>query len=165
MKTCKISLTPTTKEPKICHALAITSAFNLKLCLRSLLFYTTFSWCWKTEEKTKNICEGHTNIFIWRQCIVNIKQIPPEAFKVSTLIKLFDVEKSLACYVFKIWRSNCCNHNFTYIAASVCPQQGSQYQIQGQSNFQPFNLENRYENFLFWLRVWLSGGLAETSLN
>ena len=32
MTTCKIILTPTTKEPKICHALAITSAFNLKLC-------------------------------------------------------------------------------------------------------------------------------------
>ena len=32
MTTCKISLTPTTKEPKISHALAITSAFNLKLC-------------------------------------------------------------------------------------------------------------------------------------
>ena len=32
MTTCKIILTPTTKEPKICHALATTSAFNLKLC-------------------------------------------------------------------------------------------------------------------------------------
>ena len=35
MTTCKIILTPTTKEPKICHALATTSAFNLKLCLKS----------------------------------------------------------------------------------------------------------------------------------
>ena len=32
MTTCKIILTPTTKEPEICHALASTSAFNLKLC-------------------------------------------------------------------------------------------------------------------------------------
>ena len=32
MTTCKIILTPTTKEPNICHALATTSAFNLKLC-------------------------------------------------------------------------------------------------------------------------------------
>ena len=32
MKTCNIILTPTTKEP--CHALATTSAFNLKLCLK-----------------------------------------------------------------------------------------------------------------------------------
>ena len=32
MTTCKSILTPTTKEPKICHALATTSAFNLKLC-------------------------------------------------------------------------------------------------------------------------------------
>ena len=29
-----------------------------KLFLRSSLFYTTFSWCWKIEEKSKNICEG-----------------------------------------------------------------------------------------------------------
>ena len=33
IKSCKIILTPTTKVPKICHALAATSAFNLKLCL------------------------------------------------------------------------------------------------------------------------------------
>ena len=32
MRTCKSILTPTTKEPKICHALATTSAFHLKLC-------------------------------------------------------------------------------------------------------------------------------------
>ena len=32
MTTIKIILTPTTKEPKICHTLATTSAFNLKLC-------------------------------------------------------------------------------------------------------------------------------------
>ena len=32
MTTWKIILTPTTKEPKICHALATTFAFNLKLC-------------------------------------------------------------------------------------------------------------------------------------
>ena len=32
MTTCKIIWTPTTKEPKFCHALATTSAFNLKLC-------------------------------------------------------------------------------------------------------------------------------------
>ena len=37
MTTCKIILTPTTKEPKICHALATTSAFNLKLCFIILI--------------------------------------------------------------------------------------------------------------------------------
>ena len=31
---CKIILTPTTKEPKVCHALVTTSALNLKLCSR-----------------------------------------------------------------------------------------------------------------------------------
>ena len=40
MTTCKIILTPTTKEPKICHALATTSAFNLKLCLMKILHNT-----------------------------------------------------------------------------------------------------------------------------
>ena len=33
-------MTPTTKEPKICHALATTSAFNLKLCLIETLGWT-----------------------------------------------------------------------------------------------------------------------------
>ena len=32
MTKCKSILTPTTNEPKTCHALATTSAFNLKLC-------------------------------------------------------------------------------------------------------------------------------------
>ena len=36
MKKCKSILTPATKEPEICHALATTSAFNLKLCLKDL---------------------------------------------------------------------------------------------------------------------------------
>ena len=35
-----------------------------KWFLRSLLFYTTLSWCWKIENKTKNICEGHTKILV-----------------------------------------------------------------------------------------------------
>ena len=34
LTTYKIILTPSTKEPIICHALATTSAFNLKLCHR-----------------------------------------------------------------------------------------------------------------------------------
>ena len=49
MTTCKISLTPTTKEPKICHALAITSAFNLKLCRMRVFFLDAL-----TNEHTKN---------------------------------------------------------------------------------------------------------------
>ena len=39
MTTCKIIFTPTTKEPKICHALATASALNLKLC-HNLSVYT-----------------------------------------------------------------------------------------------------------------------------
>ena len=37
MKKCKSILTPTTKEPNICQALATTSAFNLKLCEAEVL--------------------------------------------------------------------------------------------------------------------------------
>ena len=46
----------------------------------------------------------------------------------------------------------------TYLPPFVL-HQGSQYQIQGQTNFQPTNLEKRFINFLFLLRVWLFGGL------
>ena len=44
MKTCKIILTPTTKEPNICHSLATTSAFNLKLCHISRRFSVFLFW-------------------------------------------------------------------------------------------------------------------------
>ena len=40
MTKCESILTPTTKEPKICHALATTSAFNLKLCPKALSKFT-----------------------------------------------------------------------------------------------------------------------------
>ena len=36
-------LTPTTKEPKICHAVATTSAFNLKLCMHKKRLNTIFT--------------------------------------------------------------------------------------------------------------------------
>ena len=44
-------------------------------------------------------------------------------------------------------------------------QQGNLYEIHGQTSFQPNNLENSNNNFIFWLRIWLFGGLAVTSLN
>ena len=46
----------------------------------------------------------------------------------------------------------------TYLPPCVL-HQGSQYQIQGLKKFQPTNLEKRFINFLFLLRVWLFGGL------
>ena len=64
-----------------------------KWFLRSLLFYTIFSWCRKIEEKTKNICEGYTKIWVCTTYRVNIWKISPEAAKVSTLVKFFNVEK------------------------------------------------------------------------
>ena len=44
MTKCKSILTPTTKEHKICHALATTSAFNLKLCHITLKFVNYRAW-------------------------------------------------------------------------------------------------------------------------
>ena len=46
MTTCKIILTPTNKEPKICHALATTSAFNLKLCPKI---------CWRPSAQSSGV--------------------------------------------------------------------------------------------------------------
>ena len=62
MTTCKTILTPTTKVPKICHALATTSAFNLKLCptgnvtVQTLIpksppFKTTISSIWAGSDQ------------------------------------------------------------------------------------------------------------------
>ena len=31
-------------------------------------FYTNFSWCWKADEKTWNICKGHTKILVCTTC-------------------------------------------------------------------------------------------------
>ena len=49
MTTCKTILTPTTKEPKICHALATTSAFNLKLCLNVNYHYNYSIWIYESK--------------------------------------------------------------------------------------------------------------------
>ena len=65
-----------------------------KWILRLLVFYTTFLCCWKIEEKTKKSCEVYTKILICTTYRVNIWKIPPEAAKVSTLIKFFNVEKT-----------------------------------------------------------------------
>ena len=56
MKTCKIMLTLTTKEPKICHALATTSAFNLKLC-------PIFNVWTLRSRMPKNICKLCVKIY------------------------------------------------------------------------------------------------------
>ena len=43
MTTRKIIWTPTTKEPKINHALAASSAFNLKLCHIVFFFHVSLN--------------------------------------------------------------------------------------------------------------------------
>ena len=75
MTTCKTILTPTTKEPKICHALATTSAFNLKLCPMSRFILPLagedqiklFNFCFmcKLRKKLRNAEKGIGPNFAW----------------------------------------------------------------------------------------------------
>ena len=81
MTTGCIMLTPKTKEPKICHALATTSALNLKLCLKSLEL--RHGWCKVTNPSTsRGLIKGYycfipflplvsifllPNIMVWRR--------------------------------------------------------------------------------------------------
>ena len=74
-----------------------------KWFLRSLVFYTTFSWCWKIEEITKNICRGHTKILVCTTYRVIIWKILSEATNVSTLVKFFSVGKSWAHISWSNW--------------------------------------------------------------
>ena len=61
---------------------------------RSLPCYTTFSWCWKVEKKTKNIHEGHTKFLVCTACRLNILKYPPEAAKVATSVKFLNFGKT-----------------------------------------------------------------------
>ena len=72
----------------------VKSKISKKWFLRSLLFYTTFSLCWKVEEQTLNICEGHTKILVCITCGLNVLKNPPEAAKVATSVKFLNVEKT-----------------------------------------------------------------------
>ena len=53
----------------------IKSKISKKWFLRSLLFYTTFSWCWKVEEKTKNIHKVDTKILVCTTFGLSISKI------------------------------------------------------------------------------------------
>ena len=72
----------------------VKSKISKKWFFISLLFYTTFSWCWNVEEKTANIFEGHTRILVCTTCELDIFLNPPQAAKVATLVKFFNVEKT-----------------------------------------------------------------------
>ena len=58
-----------------------------KWFLRSLLFYTTFSWWWKIDDKTKNIYEGHTQTLVCPTYSIIIWNIQPEQWW-ANIIKL-----------------------------------------------------------------------------
>ena len=98
----------------------------------------------KTEEKTKNICEGHTKILVCATCKLNILKNPPEAAKVATSVKVFNVGKKKRKHVslVKILRYNffqLCRH----------------HHIKGRRNIQSKNLDDGNNNIFF-----LSEGLA-----
>ena len=54
------------------------------------------------KEKTKNICEGHMKILIITTYRLDSKKNPPEAAKVPTSVKLFNVEKTFSWYGFQV---------------------------------------------------------------
>ena len=68
MTTFKIILSPQIKEPKICHALAKTSAFNLKLCHLCHLF--------TTRCRGKNSLGLHQIWTWWDKCGIGSEKIP-----------------------------------------------------------------------------------------
>ena len=70
-----ITLTPTTKEPKICHALATTSALNHKLCsmFHQNNSYFFYYFCWSFFIKKK--------FHIWRSRISGKRLILKTQFK------------------------------------------------------------------------------------
>ena len=66
----------------------VKSKISKKWFLRSLLFYTTFSWCWNVEEETKNICEGHTKILVCTTCGLRILKTSQELWKAALRVGL-----------------------------------------------------------------------------
>ena len=102
MTTCKIILTPTTKEPKICHALGTTSAFNLKLCI--MVFANIF-------HLSKSLTQGNTVslkliiIFFHKGYIKCIHCLSTIALLASSYLEFI--------FLFKFWlysSSSCLGH-------------------------------------------------------
>ena len=44
------------------------------------------------------MCEDHTKILVFITCGLNVYKYPPEAAKVATSVKFFNVEKTQACF-------------------------------------------------------------------
>ena len=140
-----------------------------KLWKNYFLFHCSFIQLFHNVEKLRRKPKSFVKViqrFWYAQHTGLILFISTRSSQSCKFGKILQCWKNLAMLLFS--RLTVCNHHFTHIAASVqlCVlQQGSHYQIQGQRNGQPKNLENRNNSLLCWLRVWLFGGLAETSLN
>ena len=103
-------------------------------------------------------------ILIRRTYKLGINKNPPEEAKVAPSIKFFNVKKNQACYSHQDFEIQFCSNLFH--TTSVCPSQGGRHShTKGQRHIQTKNLDDCRKNFLFCLKVWLFGGLAETSLN
>ena len=133
----------------------VTSKNLKKLFLRSSLFYTTFSWCWKVEEKTKNICEGHTKILVYTTCGLNVFKNPPESPKVATSVNFFNVEKTLACFPHQDFEMHFFQLCLTHMSTAVCPS--ARYTLSYQRKKKYF-----VQKSWWWKRqyLFLSEGLA-----
>ena len=60
----------------------------------------------KSGGENLNICEGHTKILVCITCVLNVLRSPPEAAKVATSVKFFNVEKPRHVSLIKIFRYN-----------------------------------------------------------
>ena len=116
-------------------------------------------------EKTKNICEGHAKILVCTTKRLNILKFYRKHSKLKIHLTSSILEKPRHITFFKILRLNFPNHHFARKAAFLCPSARKILSNPRPNNVQPENLEDPNKNFLFWLRVWLFGGLAKTSLN
>ena len=126
-----------------------------KWFLRSLLFYTTFSWCLKVDEETWNICEVHTKILVCITCGLNVLKNPPEAAKVATLVNFFNVEKTYACFPHQDFEIQFFQLCLTHMSTAVCPS------VRYTSSYQK---KKKYlvQKSWWWKRqyIFLSEGLA-----
>ena len=118
-------------------------------------------------EKKKNTLEGCTKILVCTTYRGNIwEKKTTRSSQSLNLGKILQCWKTLVMLRFLGFWYNifAITTSHTYLPPCFL-QQGSHNQIQGHNNFQPKNLENLNNNFLFWLRDWLFERLAETSLN
>ena len=97
-------------------------------------------------------------------CRLNIKK-SSKAAKVETLVKFFNTGKTFACYGCQACDIEFLKPSFTtYSCIHVSFSEASKsYQRINKYSIQKLEIGNN--NFLFWLRVWLFGRQAKTSLN